>query len=713
MKGASTGGGGDLEDLLRSYFNKDDDGHSKEANRTKNEHDLFNVLFKTYNKHVRPISVAGAITKVFFELSLFNILIVDTKRQAITTNSEIIMKWQDDYLFWDPKEYGGINRVRVPYYDIWSPDIILQNTAAPNYEGGIINTNAIISYNGEVELTSHAVLDSICIMDVQWYPFDQQTCNLVFASWTFDVKQIKLLKGPADLSKYSQNPEFFLEDFYMELTEVHNPCCEDLISTLMVFSLPAESGEKVGLGINSMLAMMVFLMAMTENLPPTEKLPLAGVYYGACITMITLNITLSVTVLNLNVMGMRGYQVPMLIRNGTLFVARVILVRIPRLVRESWNIGEDNHIIEPEDPDEIPDDVVDVDGSVIRVFTVQPQKIQPDITTEPKKSKVEDVVNSLNEAIDYGDLKDPFQRRAVRALEAISGILTREEISTDKSETKRTLVEEWKFVSRVMDRTLFLIFTSSAVIFNITLLTSSPFRESFNYCPLDNVEECEDLTSEEIFSLTAHAAASAHFDGGHDEGGGGGGGHDAPPSSHLKEDSNTLFSTHHQTNENSQGGQPEEEIYEAIPGPLYKGFEGLGLLIPGSPEALRLQAERDPFVALPGPAYEGTEGHGLLVPGSPEAERLLGGHDPLVTLQQSTRLHDNNNNPSKETHKHTPKEDEEQETRKENEEEKQTQEVKEKTDTQQKEEKREARKEEAQNETRKEESKERQAADPA
>ena len=45
---------------------------------------------------------------------------------------------------------------------------------------------------------------------------------------------------------------------------------------MLVFSLPVESGEKVGLGINSMLAMIVFLMAMTEKLPPTEQIPLAG-----------------------------------------------------------------------------------------------------------------------------------------------------------------------------------------------------------------------------------------------------------------------------------------------------------------------------------------------------------------------------------------------------------------------------------------------------
>ncbi|KAK3856018.1 hypothetical protein Pcinc_037622 [Petrolisthes cinctipes] len=318
---------------------------------------------------------------------------------------------------------------------------------------------------------------------------------------------------------------------------------------------------------------------------------------------------------------------------------------------------------------------------------------------------------------------DPFQRRAVRALESISGILTREETTADKAEVKRTLVEEWKFVSRVMDRSLFLIFTSSAVIFNITLLTSSPFRERFDYCPLENSEECEDLTAEEIFSLTADAAASAHFGGGHGGGGGGGGGggHDAPPAHHLKEDPNTVFSMH-KTNENSQGDQTEAEKHEAIPGPFYEGYEGLGLLVPGSPQAQRLQAHGDPLVALPGPAYEGYEGLGLLVPGSPEAERLLGGHDPLVTLPQSTRLREatQDNNPSKENDKHTRKEDEEKQTRKDEEEkqtrkeaeEKQTQEEKDKKETQQGEEK-ETRKEEAQKETRKEESKEREAADPA
>ncbi|MPD05106.1 hypothetical protein E2C01_100833 [Portunus trituberculatus] len=37
--------------------------------------------------------------------------------------------------------------------------------------------------------------------------------------------QINLIPGPADLSEYSQNPEFYLEDFYRTLQDLHNPCC--------------------------------------------------------------------------------------------------------------------------------------------------------------------------------------------------------------------------------------------------------------------------------------------------------------------------------------------------------------------------------------------------------------------------------------------------------------------------------------------------------
>ncbi|XP_042880202.1 neuronal acetylcholine receptor subunit alpha-10-like [Penaeus japonicus] len=280
------------------------DYYIAETNFTSGEHRLFFDLFTTYNKHVRPVDSSHSSTNVFFELSLFNLLRLDTKRQEMVINSEMIMKWKDRFLEWDPDDYNGTTSIRVPYTDIWYPDIILYNTADTNYMGSIINTNAIILYTGEVELVSHALITSVCNVDVQWYPFDQQLCHLTFASWTYDYEKIRLIMGEPDLSDYEENPEFFLENFWAEPKDYHQPCCPKPFSAIkyhlqlqrrtifslfffimpgilinicavMVFSLPAEAGEKVGLGINSMLAMMVFLMAMTENLPPTKKLPLA------------------------------------------------------------------------------------------------------------------------------------------------------------------------------------------------------------------------------------------------------------------------------------------------------------------------------------------------------------------------------------------------------------------------------------------------------
>ncbi|KAK7079047.1 Neurotransmitter-gated ion-channel transmembrane region [Halocaridina rubra] len=189
----------------------------------------------------------------------------------------------------------------------------IYHRADTSYESSQIHTNIIVDYSGECKLLIHAVYTSVCDIDIQWFPFDQQTCDMVFASWTADVHQMVLEQGPSDITRFHPNHEFFLENFYSEQFNDFNPCCVepfsmisyhiqlqrrvkfamfffivpgvlinicgqnlDSFAALLVFSLPAETGEKVGLGINSMLAMMVFLMAMTENLPPTETLPLAG-----------------------------------------------------------------------------------------------------------------------------------------------------------------------------------------------------------------------------------------------------------------------------------------------------------------------------------------------------------------------------------------------------------------------------------------------------
>ena len=55
------------------------------------------------------------------------------------------------------------------------------------------------------------------------------------------------------------------------------PCFLITLVALLGFYIPNDSGEKVSMGITTLLSMTVFLMLVAENMPPTsDVLPLIG-----------------------------------------------------------------------------------------------------------------------------------------------------------------------------------------------------------------------------------------------------------------------------------------------------------------------------------------------------------------------------------------------------------------------------------------------------
>ena len=54
-----------------------------------------------------------------------------------------------------------------------------------------------------------------------------------------------------------------------------------------VFLIPAESGEKITLGISTMLNMTVFLMTVTSGIPPTDQTPILSIYYATVMVVAT------------------------------------------------------------------------------------------------------------------------------------------------------------------------------------------------------------------------------------------------------------------------------------------------------------------------------------------------------------------------------------------------------------------------------------------
>lgn len=109
----------------------------------------------------------------------------------MTTNLWVKQKWYDYKLRWDPEEYGGVEMLYVPSEQIWLPDVVLFNNWDGNYEVTLM-TKATLKYNGEVFWEPPAIYKSSCEMNVEYFPYDEQSCFMKFGSWTYNGAQVDL-----------------------------------------------------------------------------------------------------------------------------------------------------------------------------------------------------------------------------------------------------------------------------------------------------------------------------------------------------------------------------------------------------------------------------------------------------------------------------------------------------------------------------------------
>ncbi|KAK6021393.1 hypothetical protein OSTOST_12935, partial [Ostertagia ostertagi] len=65
------------------------------------------------------------------------------------------------------------------------------SSADGNYEVSF-RSNAFVESNGDVTWVPPAMFKSSCRIDVEWFPFDEQSCTLVFGSWTYNLDEVVL-----------------------------------------------------------------------------------------------------------------------------------------------------------------------------------------------------------------------------------------------------------------------------------------------------------------------------------------------------------------------------------------------------------------------------------------------------------------------------------------------------------------------------------------
>ncbi|KAK2829120.1 hypothetical protein Q7C36_017110 [Tachysurus vachellii] len=452
-------------------------------------HQLLNDLMENYSSALRPVEDTDKTLNVTLQVTLSQIKDMDERNQVLIAYLWIRQTWYDAFLKWDKEEYDGLEVIRIPSSLVWRPDVVLYNKADEDLPSPV-DTNVVLRYTGEITWDAPAITKSSCVVDVSYFPFDNQQCNLTFGSWTYNGNQVDITMAmtSGDLSDLVENVEWECDGMPATKNVIMYGCCSDpypditytlllrrrssfyvfnlllpcfLISFLapLGFFLPADSGEKVSLGVTVLLALTVFQLVVAESMPPSESVPLIGKYYIATMTMITASTSLTIFIMNIHFCGPEAKPVPRW--------AKVLIIGYMSRIFFVYEVGEScisslarnknadkchslNHQQKP--PRQNP----------------EPTRNPSGISCCPDDEKLPSASMTFEACIFCGLHTDGFagDPKLIKNVEYIANCF-REQKSTSLK------VAEWKKVAKVMDRFFMWIFFAMVFLMSILIIGKS------------------------------------------------------------------------------------------------------------------------------------------------------------------------------------------------------------------------------------------------
>ncbi|XP_058796568.1 neuronal acetylcholine receptor subunit alpha-7 isoform X2 [Phymastichus coffea] len=467
------------------------------------ERALLNKLLSNYNTLERPVENESEPLQVKFGITLQQIIDVDEKNQILTTNAWLKLEWTDYNLQWNESEYGGVKDLRITPSKLWKPDVLMYNSAEEGFDG-TFQTNVVVTHNGSCLYVPPGIFKSTCKIDIAWFPFDDQHCEMKFGSWTYDGNQLDLVLNSeegGDLSDFIMNGEWYLIGMPGKKNTIVYQCCPEpyvdvtftiqirrrtlyyffnlivpcvLISSmaLLGFTLPPDSGEKLTLGVTILLSLTVFLNLVAESMPTTsDAVPLIGTYFNCIMFMVASSVVLTVLVLNYHHRKPDNYEMP----NWTKAVFLQWLPWMLRMDRPGKKITRKTILmtnrmkeleLQERSSKSLLANVLDIDDDFRHIGSTQPTSTYmrsvygTPLTTRP--STVEETSASLP--------LSGTQRELHTILKELQFITSR----MKKADLESEIVSDWKFAAMVVDRFCLIAFTLFTVVATVAVLFSAP-----------------------------------------------------------------------------------------------------------------------------------------------------------------------------------------------------------------------------------------------
>uniref|UniRef100_A0A914PMQ3 Uncharacterized protein n=1 Tax=Panagrolaimus davidi TaxID=227884 RepID=A0A914PMQ3_9BILA len=435
-------------------------------------------------------------------LQLVLLINVDEKDQIMHTNVWLTLKWKDFQMAWNPTNYGNIKEIRVSPDKVWLPDIVLFNNADGNYEVSFM-CNVVINHRGD--MVPPAIYKSSCIIDVEFFPFDEQTCHLVslynpyklkmvnivkiFGSWTYNENEIKLEFEQAewmDLSEYAPSSIWDVMDAPASLVNKRSriefqlrirrktlfytvvliiPTVLMAFLSMAVFFLPTDSGEKMTLTISVLLSIVVFLLLVSKILPPTSStIPLMAKYLLLTFVLNVITIMVTVIVINVYFRGPTTHRMPKWVHTTFLTVMpKLLCMKRPkqkqvRPVQSTTTQTRNGTMTLP--------GVGDFSVNPAHHHPLCPSSEHPNGHTHMNELTHTDGRPNPSTSAFYPLSPDAMQ--AIDAIEYITDHLKRDE-------EYKMYRDDWKYVAMIIDRLLLYVFFGITIGGTVGILASSPY----------------------------------------------------------------------------------------------------------------------------------------------------------------------------------------------------------------------------------------------
>ena len=269
-----------------------------------------------YEKNFRPVLNQSNPIDIYIGLDIISIREFDEVKEQLTITALIHAFWFDEFMTWDPKDYGGLDQLVIESGNVWTPNLVLLNSVDKLEKIG--DTWQLIRFlpNGFAHYYPGNVLPASCHVDITYYPWDRQKCTFTFAPWAQLKSEITFTpyKDKVMTTQFSENGAWDLFDssvLYIPHTSLINfslnlqrkprfvlinvilPIIFMAFLNTMIYTIPVECGERISYSITVLLALAVFLTLVSENLPKVSS-PMSFFGYYLLVVLL-LSVCIAVT----------------------------------------------------------------------------------------------------------------------------------------------------------------------------------------------------------------------------------------------------------------------------------------------------------------------------------------------------------------------------------------------------------------------------------